>query len=153
FTVLSYLPYSDKESVDAFELGLKKNWGPTLQTNFALYHYDYKNLQIPINVIRSGDFLGQPVAQSTTSFYNTPKSRSQGFEAEILWQPIENLQIQATYSYIDATIRNGQAVDTTDPTATAAGARPVHTIADCQAANAPGGKPIPGDCIIDDVTN
>jgi len=153
FTVLSYLPYSDKESVDAFELGLKKNWSPTFQTNFALYHYDYKNLQIPINVIRSGtQTLGgitSTIAQSTTSFYNTPKSRSQGFEAEILWQPIENLQIVGTYSYIDATIRNGQAVDTTDPTATAPGARPVHTIAQCQA----GGATVLGDCTVDDNTN
>ena len=149
FTVLSYLPYSDKESVDALEIGLKKNWSPSFQTNVALYHYDYKNLQIPISVIRTGDFLGSPVAQGTTSFYNTPKSRSQGLEVEVLWQPIENLQIIGSYSYIDATIRNGQAIDTTDPNALAVGAKPIHTIAQCQA----GGAAVVGDCIVDDPTN
>lgn len=148
FTVLSYLPFTDKESVDAFELGLKKNWGPTLQTNFALYHYDYKNLQIPISVVQSGSLGGASVAQATTSFYNTPKSRSQGFEAEILWQPIENLQFIANYAYIDAEIRKGFAVDTVDPTAAQPNAQPIHTLAQCQT----GGAAVAGDCVLDEPT-
>jgi len=146
FTVLSFLPYSKKETVDAFELGLKRNWGRTLQTNFALYHYDYKNLQIPIQTIRSGPFMGGTLAQAETSFYNTPKSRSQGFEVEILWQPIDNLQIIANYSYIDAKIKEGQAVDIVDPTATQPGAQPLQTLAACQA----GG--VANDCFVDDPT-
>jgi iron complex outermembrane recepter protein len=149
FTVLSFLPFSDKESVDAFEVGLKKNWGSTLQTNFALYYYDYKNLQIPISVVQTGSLLGQTIAQQTTSFYNTPKSRSQGFEAEILWQPIDNLQLILNYSYIDAEIKKGFAVDTVDPTAAQPNAQPIHTIAQCQA----GGAAVVGDCVVDDPTN
>ncbi|MFZ5718143.1 MAG: TonB-dependent receptor [Pseudomonadota bacterium] len=147
FTVLSFLPYSDKETADAFELGIKKNWGSTLQTNLALYYYDYTNLQIPISVIQSGALGGQTISSGTTSFYNTPKSRSQGLEVEILWQPIDNLQIIANYSYIDAEIKEGFAVDTVDPTATQPGAQPVRTFAECQA----GG--IVGDCVVDNPTN
>jgi iron complex outermembrane receptor protein len=146
FTVLSFLPHTDKESVDAIELGLKRNWGPTLQTNVALYHYDYKNLQIPIDVVQTGSLNGIPVAQGTTSFYNTPKSRSQGVEVEVIWQPIEHLQLILDYSYIDATIRNGVAVDTVDPTASQPGARPIHTVAQCMA----GGAAVAGDCVQDD---
>lgn len=145
FTVLSFLPYSDKETVDAFELGLKKNWGTRLQTNMALYHYSYENLQIPIAIVRTGDFLGQTIAQGTTSFYNTPKSRSQGFELETLWQPIDNLQVIFNYSFIDATIREGQAVDTTDPTAAQPGSKPLVTQQQCQTT--------PGRCVVDDPTN
>jgi iron complex outermembrane recepter protein len=145
FTVLSFLPYSDKETVDAFEFGVKKNWGATLQTNLALYYYDYKNLQIPISVIQTGALMGQAIAQGTTSFYNTPKSRSQGLEVEILWQPINNLQLIANYSYIDAEIREGFAVDTADPTAAQQGAMPIHTIAQCMA----GGPTVAGDCVVD----
>jgi iron complex outermembrane recepter protein len=148
FTVLSYLPYSDKETVDAFEFGVKKNWGRTLQTNVALYYYDYKNLQIPISVIQTGSLMGQSIAQGTTSFYNTPKSRSQGLEVEVLWQPINNLQIVANYSYIDAEIKKGMAVDTVDPTAAQDGARPIHTLVQCQA----GGSAVAGDCVADDPT-
>jgi iron complex outermembrane receptor protein len=147
FTVLSFLPYSDKETADAFELGIKKNWGSTLQTNLALYYYDYTNLQIPISVIQTGALGGQSISSGTTSFYNTPKSRSQGLEIEVLWQPINNLQIIANYSYIDAEIREGFAVDTVDPTATQPGAQPLRTFAQCAA----GG--VVGDCVVDNPTN
>lgn len=148
FTVLSYLPYSDKETVDAFELGMKRNWSPALQTNLALYYYDYKNLQIPIGVVQNGTLQGIPISQGTTSFYNTPKSRSQGLEFEVVWQPINNFQLIAQYSYIDAEIREGFAVDTVDPTANQPGAKPVHTIAQCVA----GGAPVAGDCALDEPT-
>jgi iron complex outermembrane receptor protein len=146
FTVLSYLPYSDKETVDAFEVGLKKNWPGNLQTNVAVYHYDYQNLQIPITVDQNG---GGPVSQSTTAFYNTPKSRSQGIELETIWQPIQDLQLIFNYSLIDAKVIRGQAVDLTDPTAAQPGAKPLHTIAQCQA----GGAAVANDCAIDDPTN
>ena len=146
FTVLSYLPWSDKETVDAFEVGLKKNWGNNLQTNVALYHYDYSNLQIPITVLQNG---GGPISQSTTSFYNTPKSRSQGIELETIWQPIQDLQLIFNYSLIDAQVLEGQAVDLTDPTAVQPGAKPIHTIAQCQA----GGAAVANDCAVDDPTN
>ena len=146
FTVLSFLPTSQEETVDAFEFGLKKNWGNTVQTNFALYNYNYKDLQIPIQTIRSGPFMGGTLAQAETSFYNTPKSRSRGFEAEILWQPIDNLQLILNYSYIDAEIREGQAVDIVDPTAIQPGAQPLQTLAQCAA----GG--VANDCFRDDPT-
>jgi len=149
FTVLSFLPFSDKETVDAFEVGLKKNWGFNLQTNVALYHYDYDNLQIPITDIQTGSLLGQTIAQSTTSFKNIPKSRSQGIEVEAIWQPIQDLQLIFDYSLIDAQIVRGQAVDIVDPTASQPGAKPIHTIAQCQA----GGAAVVGDCVVDDPTN
>ena len=145
FTVLSFLPFSNKESVDAYELGLKKNWGKTLQTNFALYYYSYDNLQIPISVVQTGSLLGQTIAQSTTSFYNVPKSRSEGFEAEVLWQPIDNLQLILNYSFNDTQITKGQAVDLVDPTAAQPGAKALHSVAQCQA----GGAAVAGDCVVD----
>jgi iron complex outermembrane receptor protein len=150
FTVLSFQPYSDKETVDAFELGLKKNWSPTLQTNFAVYHYSYDNLQIPISFSQTGNINGAPVSQINTTFYNVPKSRSQGFEAETTWQPIDNLQIIFNYSYIDAQIREGTAVDIADPTANQQGAQPIRSIAQCQSFVASGGL---GDCANDAPTN
>ncbi len=140
FTVISFLPYSDKESVDSFELGLKRTFGRTLQTNFALYNYDYKNLQVPITQIAA-----TALGATTTSFYNVPKSRSRGFEAEILWQPIENLQIIGTYAYIDAKVTKGTAVDDADPTAIQPGAQPVLTFAQCLAT--------PASCATDNATN
>ncbi|HEX2818159.1 MAG TPA: TonB-dependent receptor [Phenylobacterium sp.] len=148
FTVLSFLPYSNKETVDAFEVGFKKNWPGNLQTNVAVYHYDYDNLQIPVTELQGGTGA-VAIAQSTTSFYNVPKSRSQGIEIETIWQPIQDLQLIFNYSLIDATIIRGQAIDIVDPTATQPGAKPVHTLAQCQA----GGAAVAGDCAVDDPTN
>ena len=148
FTVLSFLPFSHEENVDAFEVGFKKTWSPlNLQTNVALYHYSYDNLQIPITVIQQGSG-GLGVSQSTTSFLNVPKSTSQGFELETIWQPITDLQLIFNYSFIDAKIDRGQAVDAVDPTATQPGAKPIHTNAQCAA----GGAAVAGDCVVDTAT-
>jgi iron complex outermembrane recepter protein len=74
-----------------------------------------------------------------------PKSRSRGFEAEILWQPIDNLQIIGTYAYIDASIQEGTAVDVVDPTAVQPGAQPILSFAQCLAT--------PTSCAVDNFTN
>jgi iron complex outermembrane receptor protein len=149
FTVISFLPHSDAESVDAFEVGLKKTWSSlNLQTNLALYHYSYDNLQIPNTVVQTGSLNGIAFAQSTTSFLNVPKSTSQGIELETIWQPITDLQLIFNYSLIDAHIDQGQAVDSVDPVALQPGAKPIHTIAQCQA----GGAAVVGDCVVDPFT-
>jgi iron complex outermembrane recepter protein len=78
-----------------------------------------------------------------------PKSRSEGFELEALWQPIDDLQLILDYSYNSTRIVDGHAVDLTDPTAAQPGAKPLHSLAQCTA----GGATVAGDCAIDDPTN
>jgi iron complex outermembrane recepter protein len=129
-TVLSFDPYSDKESVDAYEVGVKKNFGDTLQTNAALFHYKYTDFQIPIASVSTTGGL----TQGSVNFENIPEAMSQGLELEVIWQPINNLQILATYSYLDTEIQAGEAIDSTDPAALDPRAQPVRTVAECQAA-------------------
>jgi len=100
-------------------------------------------------VIQTGGFGAGSVSTDTTSFYNTPKSRSQGFEVETVWQPIQDLQLIFNYSFIDAQITEGQAVDTADPTATQPGALPLRSMAQCAA----GGSAVAGDCVVDAPTD
>jgi iron complex outermembrane receptor protein len=133
FTFLAPNAFAQKESVDSFEIGLKKNFGPKLQTNFAAYYYKYDNLQVPISV-----FSGS--GQVSTNFYNVPKSISKGFEAEITWLPIDNLQLLFSYSYNDAYVKEGMALDTADPAAIEPGARPIGAVVACTPALA-GGPP------------
>jgi iron complex outermembrane receptor protein len=131
FTFLAPNAWADKESVDSWEIGLKKDFGKRLQTNFAAYYYDYKNLQVPIPVISgTGAF-----AQVATNFINVPKSVSYGFEAEITWLPIENLQILANYSYNDAHVEEGSALDVADPSAVQPGAKPLSPAVACGSPN------------------
>src|SRR5205085_11940125 len=68
--------------------------------------------------------------------YNVPKSISKGFEAEITWIPIDNLQLLLSYSYNDAYIKDGVALDTADPAAVEVGARPIGAPTSCAAAPA-----------------
>jgi iron complex outermembrane receptor protein len=137
FTVLSFFPWTDKESVDSFEIGFKRSFGGSFQVNTAAFYYHYKNLQSPITIASTDG--GQTQAQ--TAFLNVPKSVSRGFEAELLWNPIEDLNILLNYSYLDAYIEEGQAVDSSDPAALQPEAQPLVTAAACAAT--------PGTCPAD----
>ncbi|MEO8115951.1 MAG: TonB-dependent receptor, partial [Phenylobacterium sp.] len=88
FTVLNPIPWTDKEGVDSFEVGLKKNFGPTLQTNIAIFYYAYQDMQIPISRSSTGAGPGTSGSQVSTQFYNVPKAISAGIELESTWQPL-----------------------------------------------------------------
>ena len=128
FTFLAPNALAAKETVDSYEVGLKKDFGPTLQTNLAGYYYSYTNLQVPIGVISTS-------GMASTNFYNVPKSISEGIEAEVTWlPPIENLQILLSYSYNRTRIDSGEAEDLTDPSAIQPGAKPLQPAKACAAA-------------------
>ncbi len=132
FTVLSFFPTTDEETVDAFEIGLKKDIGRNLQANFAVFRYNYTNLQIPITRIATGA-VGEvgPGPTTATDFYNVPKSVSQGFEMETTWKPTPNMQVLFNYSFNDTHLEAGTAVDSVDPLALNPKAKPVLTLAQC----------------------
>ncbi len=118
FTVLSFRPWTDSEHVDSFEIGAKHQFGDWLTADIAVFHYAYKNLQIPQAIVQSAGGL----AQSTTTFLNVPGSISQGVEVETNFSPIENLNVLFNYSYLDAHVSRGFAADPADPGANAPGA-------------------------------
>src|SRR5262249_16222922 len=118
---------------NAYEVGVKKNFGHTLQTNLSAFYYDYQNAQVPLSQPATGG--GASVASSI--LYNVPKARNIGVELETIWQPIDNLHIPANYSYPHAKSLSAQAIDPADPAAPAAGATPIQTLASCAPNNCP----------------
>jgi iron complex outermembrane receptor protein len=115
------VPETNPEHVNAYEVGLKKDFGPTFQANAAIFYYDYSNAQVPITVVNTSGSVGP----SQGVFFNVPKSVSQGFELETIWQPIEHLQFLFNYSYLDAHIDQAAGVvDPADPAALQPGAKP-----------------------------
>ena len=126
-------PSTDPEFVDSFEVGLKKDFGSTLQLNSAIFYYNYKDLQIPIRVLVSTE-LGNVIQ---TRFLNVPKSVSKGVEIEGTWKPIRGLNITGSYSYNPTEVvsscsladQRACVLDTADPLAQDSKARPVITIA------------------------
>lgn len=117
-TSLGADPLTEKETLDSFEIGMKTTIGDRFQINGDVFYYDYKNAQVP---------LSQPSATAggtaNSILFNVPKARTIGLEVETIWQPIDNLQILANYSFLDAEIRKGQAIDGADSCALAPGAR------------------------------
>jgi iron complex outermembrane receptor protein len=128
--------YSAPEYVDSYEAGLKLTH-PTWQINGDVFYYNYTNDQQPLSVLQPG-----PTGfQVTTSLFNIPAVRTYGLELEGVWRPIDNLVINAQYSYLNATISDmhGACVlDTNDPLAQSTGAN-VNCPAAQEAAAALGG--------------
>jgi iron complex outermembrane receptor protein len=128
-TTLGPNPNSSAEHANAYEIGFKKDFGRTLQTNVALFYYDYSNTQVPITIANTS---GGGISLPSNVFYNVPKAVSQGVELESIWQPIDGLQILFNYSYLDAHITDSKGViDPADPTAQAPGAKGIGALTPC----------------------
>ena len=88
-------PTFNPETVIAYEIGSKNRFADnTIQINLAAFYNKYKGLQEQRQV---------PVGATTLSIIeNSGKARSYGAEAELIWQPVDALQIGATFAYLNA---------------------------------------------------
>ena len=89
------IPLFDSEEIDALELGVKNTFlGGKGRLNLAAFNYDYSNLIV-------GNLVGTAVANT-----NIPKSRVRGFEAELVYSPVQPLRLEASLGLLDAEIRS-----------------------------------------------
>ena len=111
-------PETDPESSNDYQVGIKKNFGRTLQVNIDAFYDQYYNAQIPISVSNGGLLSAE--------FFNLPEARSDGIELETVYSPIKPLQLIFNYGFNDTSvITSGCVVDAAgDPTATRTGATP-----------------------------
>jgi iron complex outermembrane receptor protein len=111
-------PEAKKETVNAYEVGAKKNLGRTLQINGAIFYNDYNDLQINLQQLNAAG------TASANNFVNVD-ARAYGLELEAIWQPIRNLQFNASYGYLNTRITEGCCFyDPADPSALLPSARP-----------------------------
>ncbi len=88
-----------QESVQAFELGLKKTLADNrVQLNSAVYYYNYNDKQV-----RGFLDVGFPFG-NVPALVNVPKSRAWGFEAEVTALVSEGLQVSGAVNYIDTQV-------------------------------------------------
>ncbi|HVO08017.1 MAG TPA: TonB-dependent receptor [Burkholderiaceae bacterium] len=80
------------EKLTAYELGLKADLTDHFRLNAALYHYDYRDMQTEVTVVRG--------SQSFTELKNANKARADGLELEALWRmrPSTALTLTAAFS-------------------------------------------------------
>jgi iron complex outermembrane receptor protein len=90
------------ETIKTLELGLKSSYlNDRFMTNIALFHSDYKDVQIPgsIAIDTNGDGIDDSFAGVTT---NAGKAKIKGFELEAMGRITPQLSVSGMYSIIDA---------------------------------------------------
>jgi iron complex outermembrane receptor protein len=139
FCVLVTTPFTDKELVDAFELGYKKEWSEwDITTNATLFYYDYKGYQVSNTIVPDDPGGGGVRPLPYTAYVNLPQTATTGFELETMWYPTDNLRFIFNYGYTDPKIGDSPAlVHSLDPYAKDPAAQPL-------GAPATGSNPVQG---------
>ncbi|HEY2710254.1 MAG TPA: TonB-dependent receptor [Caulobacteraceae bacterium] len=89
-------PETQPESVDDFELGLKKTFGGNFTLNGDFFYYNWENDQQPFSVAQNGAFLSE--------IFNIPVAHLYGVELEAVWRPIDDLTVIANYAYLNGKV-------------------------------------------------
>ncbi len=111
FGLLINTPYTDKELVDAFELGFKRQWyfgNQQLTTNAVAFFYDYQGYQVPNQIVPDDPDGAGPLPRppAYTTYVNLPQVETTGFELETIWSPTENLRFLFNYGYTNPEIQD-----------------------------------------------
>lgn len=127
FGLLLATPYTDKEIVDSFSGGLKREWrNLNLTTNVEAFYYNYKGYQVPNLVIPETPAGATVRPQPYTPYLNIPKTAISGIELETTWRPLDDLRILFNYGYTNPEIKESPTlISAVDPYALDPGAQPV----------------------------
>ena len=86
------------EKLWAYEIGTKTRWlDDSLQANASVFYYDYQDRQVGITVT-DPEVPGFPAA----GIANAAKATTQGIEVDVVWSPMEYLDLGIGYAYTDA---------------------------------------------------
>ena len=131
FGLMVPTPYTDKELVDAVELGLKREWPEAnLTTNAVLFYYDYQGYQVSNTVVpEDPDDAGPlPRPPAYAAYVNLPNTKTTGFELETIWRPTDNLRFLFNYGYTNPEIGDSPSlIHNLDPFALDPDAQPLGT--------------------------
>jgi len=122
---LTVTPFTDKELLDAFELGFKREWRDwNLTTNATLFYYDYQGYQVPNTIVPEP--VGGIRPPAYVAYVNLPEVNTTGFELETTWYPTDNLRFLVNYGYTNPEIKESPPlIDDLDPWGRDPDARPV----------------------------
>ncbi len=101
-TTMANLAPIDDEEVVAHEIGIKWDPSESLRLNAAAFYYDYTEMQQRVSNT-------DPIFGSVILLTNLDQVDVIGFEVELLWAPINGLEISATASVLDTEINDRSA--------------------------------------------
>jgi iron complex outermembrane receptor protein len=111
-------PRADEESVNAYEIGWKTTINRQLILNGSAFYNDFDGLQLNLSQLNAAG------TAASNNFVNVD-ARVYGLELEAIWQPVRNLQLSASYGYLNTKITEGCCFyDPADPGALLPSARP-----------------------------
>jgi iron complex outermembrane recepter protein len=88
----------DEELSDAFEIGVKSQfWDRRVQLNLAAFTVEYDGFQANNFVLLNGAVV--------SNLTNAGTVKSQGFEADLVFAPIDGLNFRASAAYADAKVK------------------------------------------------
>jgi len=87
----------DEETLISYELGYKANLSDSLSVNVAAYQYQYKDMQVEVDVLNDSGLV-------TSLLTNAPKVDINGFELEGNWAATDKLSFLVSYSFNDSSI-------------------------------------------------
>ena len=122
-------PFTDKELVDAFELGFKRDWTDwDVTTNATLFFYDYQGYQVSNTIVPDDPDGAGPLPRPAAyaSYVNLPQVNTTGFELETMWYPTDNLRFILNYGWTNPEIGDSPSlVHALDPYALDPAAQPL----------------------------
>ncbi|MCE3289883.1 MAG: TonB-dependent receptor, partial [Caulobacter sp.] len=102
--VSCFAPTFEPEFVDAWEFGSKNTFSDgRMVANVTAFHYDYIGYQVSKIVNR-------------TSVNENIDAKIYGLELETIWQPIDDLRLNANIGYLHTEIGKSESIDTFDRT-------------------------------------
>jgi iron complex outermembrane receptor protein len=107
----------EPEKVDSYEMGIKTSFAQPVRGvfNVSAFYNDFSNQQLQFGFNpRVVNGIQAPVSP-TTAIINAGKSRIYGAEVEASVTPFHGFRLDANYTYLNATIRRINPVDTVDP--------------------------------------
>jgi iron complex outermembrane receptor protein len=91
----------DPEKLTSYEIGLKSDWfDHRVRANLAAYYSDFEDMQLIVEVDPSAG------ASGPTQTVNAGRAAIKGIELDVLFNPLEDLTLGASYSYLDAELRH-----------------------------------------------
>ena len=100
---LTSTPYTDKELVDAVEVGFKREWPEwNLTTNAVAFYYDYQGYQVSNTIVP--DEVGGIRTPAYVAYINLPTTKTTGIELETIWYATDKLRLLFNYGYTNPEI-------------------------------------------------
>ena len=112
----------DSETVNAFELGYRKQFTPRLSLDLAAFAHRYTDLRVPI--LTGYTVLGPGIVMANTVLRNALAADLRGFEASLDWRPREDWRISTAYSLAEMKISD----DSLDTVEDLEGSLPRHIV-------------------------